>query len=457
MRRAALAVALVAAAVVIVALVGLGLRDRARRPASLLLVSIDTLRADHLGSYGYAAAARPILDGLAASGLRFAQATTVAPLTLPAHSSLLTGTFPALHGVRDNGGFYVGDERDDARRGAAGAGIPHRRVRRGVRARLALGNCAGLRALLRRFRPVPLRRPPGSTPCSARGRGRREGHRVAGRRQEAALLRLGASLRPPHALRPARALPLAVSRDAGGCLRRRDRLERRAGRTAARGPPGRRPAREHPRRRRRRSRRVAGRAPRADTRLLRLRRDRAHPPDHGRPRRARARRRGAGPDRRRDADRPGPARRADPARPFRARACCPWRAASACDLLAVSESWYPRYHYGWSELTAVRDGRYKFIDAPRRELYDLSPRSRASSPTLRGEPGAIGRRSRARSRGPWPSSRARARRQGPTVDRSRGGRAAAGARIRRRRTEAGATWTSGRAATRRTRSASTTC
>ena len=41
------------------------------------------------------------------------------------------------------------------------------------------------------------------------------------------------------------------------------------------------------------------------------------------------------------------------------------------DLLALSETWYPRYHYGWSELTAVRDGRYKFIAAPRRELYDI--------------------------------------------------------------------------------------
>jgi tetratricopeptide (TPR) repeat protein len=40
------------------------------------------------------------------------------------------------------------------------------------------------------------------------------------------------------------------------------------------------------------------------------------------------------------------------------------------DLLGYSETWYPRYHYGWSELTAVRDGRYKFIAAPRRELYD---------------------------------------------------------------------------------------
>jgi choline-sulfatase len=72
-------------------------------PVDLLLISIDSLRADHVGCYGYAAAATPALDALAARGLRFEQATTVAPLTLPAHSSLLTGTFPAHHGVRDDG------------------------------------------------------------------------------------------------------------------------------------------------------------------------------------------------------------------------------------------------------------------------------------------------------------------------------------------------------------------
>jgi arylsulfatase A-like enzyme/predicted Zn-dependent protease len=80
-------------------------------PSSLLLVSIDTLRADHLGCYGYAAAQTPRLDALASRGLRFEHAATVAPLTLPAHSSLMTGTFPARHGVRDNGGFYLGDEQ----------------------------------------------------------------------------------------------------------------------------------------------------------------------------------------------------------------------------------------------------------------------------------------------------------------------------------------------------------
>ena len=79
-------------------------------PPSVLLVSIDTLRADHIGSYGYQAAATPVIDALAARGLRFAQAETVTPLTLPAHTSLLSGTFPSFHGVRDNGGFYVGDE-----------------------------------------------------------------------------------------------------------------------------------------------------------------------------------------------------------------------------------------------------------------------------------------------------------------------------------------------------------
>ncbi len=82
-----------------------------KTPRNLLLISLDTLRADHVGCYGYAAAQTPRLDGLARAGLRFETATTVVPLTLPAHSSLMTGTFPAWHGVRDNGGFYLGDEQ----------------------------------------------------------------------------------------------------------------------------------------------------------------------------------------------------------------------------------------------------------------------------------------------------------------------------------------------------------
>ena len=54
-----------------------------------------------------------------ASGLRFEQATTVVPLTLPAHASLMTGTFPGWHGVRDNGGFYLDDDQLHAGRGPA--------------------------------------------------------------------------------------------------------------------------------------------------------------------------------------------------------------------------------------------------------------------------------------------------------------------------------------------------
>src|SRR5262249_54293463 len=88
---------------------------RARAPQTgrpnILLISIDTLRADRLGSYGYKAAQTRAPDGLAARGLRFSDATTVTPLTLPAHASLMTGTFPSRHGVRDNGGFRLGDDQ----------------------------------------------------------------------------------------------------------------------------------------------------------------------------------------------------------------------------------------------------------------------------------------------------------------------------------------------------------
>src|SRR5262249_33311736 len=52
----------------------------------------------------------PAIDAIAARGLRFSQAATVTPLTLPAHTSLLSGTFPAFHGVCDNGQFYVSDD-----------------------------------------------------------------------------------------------------------------------------------------------------------------------------------------------------------------------------------------------------------------------------------------------------------------------------------------------------------
>ena len=77
---------------------------------SLLLVTLDTTRADRIGAYGFADIETPHLDRLAAEGVLFEQAQAVAPLTLPAHSSIFTGEFPPAHGVRDNGGFYLADE-----------------------------------------------------------------------------------------------------------------------------------------------------------------------------------------------------------------------------------------------------------------------------------------------------------------------------------------------------------
>ena len=76
---------------------------------NLLLITLDTTRADHLGAYGYARAKTPNLDRLAASGVLFERAVTAAPLTLPAHASLLTGRYPFRHGVRNNGSFTLAE------------------------------------------------------------------------------------------------------------------------------------------------------------------------------------------------------------------------------------------------------------------------------------------------------------------------------------------------------------
>jgi arylsulfatase A-like enzyme len=69
---------------------------------------LDTTRADHLGVYGYADAETPNTDALARRGVLFTQAMSVAPLTLPAHTSIMTGTYPTYHGVRVNGNTAVG-------------------------------------------------------------------------------------------------------------------------------------------------------------------------------------------------------------------------------------------------------------------------------------------------------------------------------------------------------------
>jgi choline-sulfatase len=77
---------------------------------SVVLVSIDTLRADRLPAYGYTKGRTPRLDALARSGIVFEEAYSHCPLTLPAHASLLTGLLPPHHGVRDNVGFTLEPE-----------------------------------------------------------------------------------------------------------------------------------------------------------------------------------------------------------------------------------------------------------------------------------------------------------------------------------------------------------
>ena len=73
----------------------------------IIIISIDTLRADRLPIYGYAGTRTPNIDRLAGDGVVFENAYSHSPLTLPAHTSLLSGTLPFEHGVRDNIGFTV--------------------------------------------------------------------------------------------------------------------------------------------------------------------------------------------------------------------------------------------------------------------------------------------------------------------------------------------------------------
>lgn len=74
---------------------------------NLLLITIDTTRADHIGCYGYKDTETPNIDRVAAEGVRFEKAYTSIPITLPSHSSILTGTYPLYHEVRNNGTYKL--------------------------------------------------------------------------------------------------------------------------------------------------------------------------------------------------------------------------------------------------------------------------------------------------------------------------------------------------------------
>jgi len=342
---------------------------RAPRKPNVLVVSIDTLRADHVGSYGYAAAQTPSLDALAARGLRFAQATTVAPLTLPAHASLFTGTFPTFHGVRDNGQFYVGEEQTTLAEvlkgqgyrtgGFVGAFVLDRRwgiaqgfdtyfdnfdlskyeLAAGIDAAQRPGNEVVDQALawLRQdstqpfFAWVHLYDPhsPYAAPEEYASRFPRTLQGAYDAEVAFADAQLGRLL---DALGDARARTLiVVTGDHGESLG--DHQEQQHGffvyDATTQVPlviagPG-----------------IPPRAHADQVRIVDIM-----------------------PTVLEAAGVPVP-----PA--VQGKSLLPAARGERLDLLALSESWYPRFHYGWSELTAVRDGRYKFIAAPRRELYDL--------------------------------------------------------------------------------------
>ena len=85
--------------------------NRSEAPAKppVILISIDTLRSDHLPAYGYRAIATPNINRLAADGIVFERAFSHVPLTLPSHVSIFTGLLPAHHGVRDNAGSVLNE------------------------------------------------------------------------------------------------------------------------------------------------------------------------------------------------------------------------------------------------------------------------------------------------------------------------------------------------------------
>jgi choline-sulfatase len=98
-------------AVVAVCLSGAGCRrgaDLVTPGAPVILISIDTLRADHLPAYGYTGVQTPNLDALRADAVLFENAYSQVPLTLPSHTAIFTGLYPPQNGVRDNLGYALG-------------------------------------------------------------------------------------------------------------------------------------------------------------------------------------------------------------------------------------------------------------------------------------------------------------------------------------------------------------
>ena len=111
MRMSATRAALIVAGLAASAALWWSAAPRTQPPIGVVIVTLDTTRADRLSVYGFNDVSLPHLERLAREGVVFAQATTVAPLTLPAHTSLFTGLLPPNHGVRDNADNALADAK----------------------------------------------------------------------------------------------------------------------------------------------------------------------------------------------------------------------------------------------------------------------------------------------------------------------------------------------------------
>ena len=98
------------AALIVLRVLAPGAKIKQDSNLNVLLITLDTTRADRLGCYGQARARTPNLDGLAAAGVRFENVYSQVPLTTPSHCSILTGTYPLYHQVHNNGTYALPDE-----------------------------------------------------------------------------------------------------------------------------------------------------------------------------------------------------------------------------------------------------------------------------------------------------------------------------------------------------------
>ena len=97
-------------------------KDLGVEKPNVILVTLDTTRADRLACYGYSGVKTPALDALAGRGVLFEQCASSSPLTLPSHSTIMTGMYPTYHGVRLNGNTALSEEQTTIAEVLAGRG-----------------------------------------------------------------------------------------------------------------------------------------------------------------------------------------------------------------------------------------------------------------------------------------------------------------------------------------------